>query len=155
DGPDRGLDRELQKDRICVGTAEANDLVIRDPAASRHHFEISVDAAGCHLRDLGSTNGTFVNGLRVVEAYLVGGAVVEIGRTRLRFDILAEQTELELSSQGVFGNLLGSSAAMRRVFATLGKVAPRDTTVLITGESGTGKELAARALHEQSSRKGG
>jgi two-component system response regulator GlrR len=50
------------------------------------------------------------------------------------------------------GPLLGRSAAMRRVFDVVRRVAPSDATVLITGESGTGKEIAARALHELSRR---
>jgi two-component system response regulator HydG len=46
------------------------------------------------------------------------------------------------------GNLIGKSAAMRPVYDLIGRVAPTDTTVLVTGESGTGKELVARALHD-------
>jgi DNA-binding NtrC family response regulator len=54
-----------------------------------------------------------------------------------------------------FENLVGSGAAMRKVFATIRKVAETDLTVLIRGESGTGKELVAQALHEHSARKQG
>jgi two-component system nitrogen regulation response regulator GlnG len=50
--------------------------------------------------------------------------------------------------------LLGESAAMREVFRLIGRVAASDLNVLITGETGTGKELVARALHEESSRRG-
>ena len=49
--------------------------------------------------------------------------------------------------------LIGRAPAMARFFVALGKVAPTDTTVLITGETGTGKERAARAVHELSSRR--
>ena len=52
------------------------------------------------------------------------------------------------------GQLIGSSAAMEKVFRLISKVAPRDTSVLITGENGTGKELVARQIHEQSENKG-
>ena len=52
-----------------------------------------------------------------------------------------------------FANLIGSGPAMRRVFATIQKVAETDLTVLIRGESGTGKELVAQALHQHSARK--
>ena len=51
------------------------------------------------------------------------------------------------------GKLVGSSAAMEKVFRLIQKVAPRDTSVLITGENGTGKELIARQVHEQSEQK--
>ena len=48
------------------------------------------------------------------------------------------------------GQMIGSSSAMEKVFRLIAKVAPRNTSVLITGESGTGKELVARQIHEQS-----
>jgi len=51
-----------------------------------------------------------------------------------------------------FGELVGQSAAMRRVFDLISRVAPSDATVLILGETGTGKELVARAIHQRSPR---
>jgi Nif-specific regulatory protein len=53
---------------------------------------------------------------------------------------------------GANTGIVGKSAAIRRLLDLVARVAPRDTTVLITGESGTGKELIARALHQQSPR---
>jgi DNA-binding NtrC family response regulator len=53
------------------------------------------------------------------------------------------------------GEIAGSSCSMRDLFATIAKVAPTDSTVLIFGESGTGKELVARAIHQKSSRSKG
>jgi two-component system, NtrC family, response regulator AtoC len=71
---------------------------------------------------------------------------------------LAPQQQLYLTSEseqrGRYG-LVGQSAEMHAIFAVIEKVADTPSTVLITGESGTGKELVAKALHEQSSRKGG
>ena len=51
-----------------------------------------------------------------------------------------------------FGELVGQSAAMRRVFDLISRVAPSDATVLILGETGAGKELVARAIHQRSPR---
>jgi two-component system response regulator AtoC len=71
---------------------------------------------------------------------------------------LAPQQQLYVTSEseqrGKFG-LVGQSAEMHAIFAVIEKVADTPSTVLITGESGTGKELVAKALHEESSRKGG
>ncbi|MFC1610043.1 sigma-54-dependent transcriptional regulator [Myxococcota bacterium] len=53
------------------------------------------------------------------------------------------------------GEMIGSSAAMKKLFSTLGRIAGSDASVLLTGESGTGKELVARAIHQQSLRKDG
>ena len=61
----------------------------------------------------------------------------------------------ELVTRYSFENLIGSSAAMRQLFELMGRVAFRDTTVLLLGESGTGKELVARALHYSSARREG
>src|ERR1700722_14901796 len=56
----------------------------------------------------------------------------------------------ELVSDGQFGRMLGTSAAMRRVFEMADRVAPSDATVLILGESGTGKDLLAQEIHARS-----
>ena len=60
----------------------------------------------------------------------------------------------EIRGEHNFGEMIGQSENLRRVMEQIRLVAPEDASVLITGESGTGKELVARAIHEQSSRKG-
>src|SRR5207237_7945272 len=57
-----------------------------------------------------------------------------------------------LVSEGHVGDMSGSSAPMRKLFALADRVAPADVTVLIEGESGTGKELLAREMHRRSNR---
>ncbi|EKD35357.1 MAG: hypothetical protein ACD_75C01945G0004 [uncultured bacterium] len=66
-----------------------------------------------------------------------------------------DQLKKRLSEQYNFGNIIGTSAVMQDLFATLSLVAGSDATVLIRGESGTGKELVANGLHENSLRKNG
>jgi DNA-binding NtrC family response regulator len=83
------------------------------------------------------------------------GTLIERAATQNR---LIEETAIlnrQLSYHGVLGEMVGSSAAMRQVFALISQVAPTTASVLITGESGTGKELVARALHRLSPRAGG
>jgi|WetSurMetagenome_2_1015567.scaffolds.fasta_scaffold00355_11 two-component system, NtrC family, response regulator len=59
----------------------------------------------------------------------------------------------ELQERYQFGNIIGKSAPMERIYQLIEKVAPSKATVLITGESGTGKELIARAIHFNSPRR--
>ena len=72
-------------------------------------------------------------------------------RLKLRNEV--QQLQDELKEKYKFENIIGHSAEMMRVLSVVSKVAPTDSTVLITGESGTGKELIARALHLHSRRK--
>jgi two-component system nitrogen regulation response regulator NtrX len=91
--------------------------------------------------------------------YIVKGFDIEELRKRVAnliqlVELGAENKRLrrELVAEGQFGRMLGSSAAMRRVFEMAERVAPTDVTVLILGESGTGKDLLAQEIHARSPR---
>jgi DNA-binding NtrC family response regulator len=155
DGPDRGAERVCDGAELAVGTARANHLVLTDPAVSRHHFVLAVTPLGVHLRDLGSTNGTFLAGHRLEAAYVKSGSVIVVGVSTLRFDSLEEEIREPLSAEDRVGAAIGSSVAMRRLFAVLPRLAASDVTILIEGETGTGKGLIAEALHEASGRAAG
>ncbi|WP_432545634.1 FhaA domain-containing protein [Kineococcus sp. SYSU DK004] len=68
-----------------VGRGSDADVVVDDPGVSRRHAEVRVGAQGARLVDLGSTNGSFVDGERVSSTDLHDGATVTVGRTRLVF----------------------------------------------------------------------
>lgn len=140
---------------LVIGSDPSCDLVLPDPAVSGRHFEIAPSAHGPRLRDLGSTNGTFVDGRRVMDVYLGAEAAIRAGETALRLEPAGGEARIALSRATRFGGLLGHGPAMRAVFAVLERAAKTDATVLLLGESGTGKELAARALHDKSARHGG
>src|SRR5579859_3914567 len=137
---------------LRVGSKEGNSLRIENETVSRYHFEIEPTPLGFLLRDLGSTNGTFVDGYRVREVYLPRRAQLKAGEVVLSFEALGEDVAIELSKEDRFGDALGRSAAMREVFQTLQKVGQKDLTILLEGESGTGKERLAEAIHLQSPR---
>jgi hypothetical protein len=71
---------------FAFGAAPNNDFVIADGFASSHHAQLGLDPQGnCWISDLGSTNGTFVNGVRVTQKILDHGVSVRIGSTEIRF----------------------------------------------------------------------
>ncbi|MBI4510876.1 MAG: sigma 54-dependent Fis family transcriptional regulator [Deltaproteobacteria bacterium] len=154
-GPDAGLVREFETHVIRVGARRGSDLTLTDSKVSGLHAEIRLDEQGYRLRDLESTNGTWVAGHRVNDIYVNPGTMIAIGSTRLRFEPLGESIELAISTEDRFGGMVGRSVVMREFFARLARIAATDATVLVTGETGTGKELVAEALHEQSPRTAG
>ncbi|RKY81386.1 sigma-54-dependent Fis family transcriptional regulator [candidate division KSB1 bacterium] len=79
--------------------------------------------------------------------------LIEKALERKDLKLKVEQLQTELKDKYRFENIVGKSKEMMDVFSLVFKVAPTDSTVLITGESGTGKELIARAMHENSRRK--
>ncbi|MEQ1502664.1 MAG: FHA domain-containing protein [Myxococcota bacterium] len=70
---------------LSIGRSEDRDVVIADPAASRHHCQIALQGGEYVLRDMGSANGVFVNAVRVRECTLADGDLVRIGNTEMRF----------------------------------------------------------------------
>jgi len=76
-----------------LGRGSEADIVVDDPGVSRRHVEIRLDGGAAQLRDLGSTNGTFVDGDRASTARLVDGSMITIGRTRIRFASRSENSE--------------------------------------------------------------
>jgi transcriptional regulator with GAF, ATPase, and Fis domain len=154
-GPDAGLTKDFESTTIRIGSRRANDVVLTDRRISGMHVEIRLTKDGYRLRDLESTNGTFVSGVRVNDAYLKPGALIGLGKTTLRFVPLAQSVEVPLHARGQLGQMVGQSPEMRRLFAQIERLAAGSTTVLVTGETGTGKELVAEAVHEASPRAGG
>jgi transcriptional regulator with PAS, ATPase and Fis domain len=155
DGPSRGTRVALPEGVARVGTAHGNELRLADPTVSRVHCELRVRSGTIVVRDCGSTNGTFVESVRLREGEVRPGALVRVGSSTFRIEETAGATYLPLSDRTSFGECVGSSLEMRRVYATLERVAPTTSTVLIEGETGTGKDVAARSLHANSPRVSG
>jgi DNA-binding NtrC family response regulator len=155
DGPDRELSIDGGEAELAIGTAPANAMILSDTAVSRHHIAITPTPRGHLVRDLGSTNGTAINGVAIERAFLAPGATIAIGQSKLRFDPLGGEERAALSTDVRWGRALGASEAMRRIFAVLPKLADSDATILLEGETGTGKGLLAEAIHEASPRAAG
>jgi len=152
-GPLQGREFIVNRDTYTIGSGDHNDLVIGDSTVSKRHCEIIVEESGYQIRDLDSTNGTLVQGVRVSSAHLAPGAEIQIGKSRIVFCPLQDSNDIPLSSNEAFGKMLGRSIPMRRIFYLAETYSPSDATIMITGETGTGKEVLAEEIHNHSNRK--
>ena len=91
-GAGAGTEVHLETVTVRAGRADEADLIIDDPAASRQHFEVSPYLGGFVVRDLGSTNGTEVNRVPVMECRLSNGDIITVGETDVAF---FEKTEVQ------------------------------------------------------------
>jgi DNA-binding NtrC family response regulator len=133
--------------RTLVGSAATCELRIIDAQVSRRHFALELGENWLRLEDLGSTNGTRVNGVHVREAFLTGGELIHVGSTRVRVDRRAAAT-VQLPTATSFGQVRGASREMRRLYPLFERIAQATVPVIIEGETGTGKEVLAESLHE-------
>ncbi len=149
---DENVTYDATSARCAIGTHESNDLRLGDPRVSRFHCEIVLDGPEAQLRDLGSRNGTTVDGVRVVDAFLRSGSIIKIAGTSIRFDLLEQIRRLPISSKREFHGVVAESVPMRAALGLIERAAGSDMTVLLEGETGTGKGKAAEAIHRGSAR---
>ncbi len=155
-GPDAGKEHTLDEGTTMVGTHADNDLVLSDATVSRYHLEIRVRRDGIEVRDLDTTNGTKHGGVRINSIVLSAAARLRLGK-HTEMDVEPVDTSVDVGEWhgDRFGDVLGTTTPMRRLFALLGKAAPTEATVLLQGETGTGKEAIAEAVHKLSKRSKG
>jgi DNA-binding NtrC family response regulator len=145
----------FDQSNIAIGAMEDNDLVIDDDTVSRYQCRIYQDENSYLVQDLDSTNGSFVNRVRIKEAYLKPGCTLTVGKTDIKFHCLDERVEILPSNREAFGSIVGKSVCMREIFGILEKISTTGVTVVLEGETGTGKEVVARTIHQTSNRNNG
>ncbi len=154
EGPDEGksfLIDPASPQRVLLGSSPACEIRLTDPAISRRHAAIEPIGRRCKVTDLGSTNGTYIDGVGVVEAFIRGEEVIRCGSSALRVDAEGYAEGAPAKPPAVrFGRVLGVSEAMRRLYPLCERLATTRISVLIEGEAGTGKELLAESLHDES-----
>jgi transcriptional regulator with GAF, ATPase, and Fis domain len=158
EGPDRGKRFAIdgcEPSRPLVGQSPACAIRLADREVSRRHAAFELTPSGLAITDLGSTNGTFIDGVRVVEAFAQLGSVVRLGSTAFRVDLADRPGERPIPATTSFGRVIGGSSEMRRLYPLCERLAATLVPVLIEGETGTGKEVLAEALHERGPRAGG
>ncbi len=151
-GPDLGVTRAIEG-AMKIGSHADAGLMLKDTTVSRYHVELLARPDGVRVRDLDSTNGSYMAGARITEVIVEDAAVVTVGKTSLKISMVEEDLGLP-AAQSSFGTVIGAAPAMRQLFGILEKVAPTDSTVMLLGETGTGKEVMADSIHARSKRVG-
>jgi DNA-binding NtrC family response regulator len=143
-----------------IGRDADVDVVLDDPAASRHHARLIAAGGEVRIADLGSHNGTVVNGSRVDGSrVLSSGDEIAIGDATIAVYLprrptlaaTAEGTRIRLGEREV----IVADPAMIRIYDLIARVGRSELTVLVCGETGVGKENAAYAVHHHSPRRDG
>ncbi|NOU31767.1 MAG: sigma 54-dependent Fis family transcriptional regulator, partial [Polyangiaceae bacterium] len=150
-GAHRGQARLVGR-TLAIGKSDEADLVLTDASVSRTHCELRRTREGILVRDLDSTNGTYVDGVRIHEVALRPGAIFRVGDVDIHLQPSTPRIDVMPSESSRFGLAVGGSLAMRTVFGVLEHIAPTDATVLLLGETGTGKEVLARSILAESRR---
>jgi pSer/pThr/pTyr-binding forkhead associated (FHA) protein len=147
-------------ERSFDGGARTLDIRVPDPRMSSVHASLVRDGVHFAAEDLGSRNGTRVNGARIAASTpLADGDCVQVGHTILRYRPefrvpLGEPADVDSSTEDRACPIRTIDPALARRAAALGRVARSAAPVLLLGETGTGKEVTARAIHRLSGRLG-
>jgi transcriptional regulator of acetoin/glycerol metabolism len=148
------LGRSRNGERLHVsesGHEKQLTIGVEDSHASSRHAHLSHTSNRWHVEDVGSKNGTFVNGQKVDRWSLRSGDVIELGRSCF---VYSEDAPYPHSWRAGDPELATFQPSLARQFERLAAIAHSNLSVVIQGETGTGKELAARATHQLSGRKG-
>ena len=133
--------------RVVIGSGPSADFLVPDATVSRLHCEIVADEGGYLIRDLGSTNGTVIGGVRVKEAYLASATRIRAGRATVRFSLLDNLDEVALYPDISFGEMVARSAAMRALFGATAPV-PVDVRVISATNRNLRREVNNRTFRE-------
>jgi transcriptional regulator with PAS, ATPase and Fis domain len=154
----------LARETTVIGREATTDVVLPVSAVSRRHVEVRRQGEDYVARDLGSRNGTLVNGHPVSEAVLEPLDELRIGDAVLKFVDEGIEDHARYRVDGAmlggaarrapFSNALVGGLQMDRILAELYRIARAPLNVLLLGASGTGKEVVASELHRSSGRAG-
>src|SRR5258708_10870917 len=78
---------ELQTDRTTIGRVEDNTFQIADPSVSSHHCEVHLRGSDIFIRDLNSTNGSYISGNKIEESILKPGEILRLGHVELKLEV--------------------------------------------------------------------
>lgn len=143
----------LRRGRLVYGRRSGSGIVIDDDRLSRDHVEVRRDHQGWNVTDLGSRNGTHVEGARITGSVAAhGGALVRIGRALLMlWDDIRPWDSWRAPADGS-GRVVGPRSVP--ILEAVERAARNGQPILVGGETGTGKELAIAAYQAATQRRG-
>lgn len=136
---------------LVVGRAPTSDIPIFDPTISRRHAEVQVDDLGVHVRDLGSSNGTFLNGTKVDNASLALGDVVTFGKVAFKVQPAAPPIPTPSTPPGLARTAPPGATIVRQVVVREGStqlgLRPSEATInSATGDHAVGGDKSQQKL---------
>ncbi|WP_394837651.1 sigma 54-interacting transcriptional regulator [Pendulispora rubella] len=159
EGGEAQIAAPLYGSSVTIGRGSTCDLIIQHRSVSRLHARLHAVRDGFVIEDLGSSNGTRVQGEpleRGTRTPVTYGDVVEIGGTLLTFqDAGPIPSELPPPAEPSSPKMLVADPSMSKVMQLAETIAPGPVSVVIHGEMGVGKELVAETIHRLSGRTGG
>ncbi|MEW5740075.1 MAG: sigma 54-interacting transcriptional regulator [Myxococcota bacterium] len=138
----------VQGDVFTIGKDAANDVVLNHRFVSGRHVKVTRQHNRFQVVDQHSTNGTWLNNVRVFEAEVPFFTALRVGEAEITFEPLSAGSKAIGNYKGIIGN----DPSMKQLAELIERVAPSSAAVAVFGESGTGKELVARAVHDGSTR---
>lgn len=121
---------ELHTDRTTIGRVEDNTFHIADPSISSHHCEVQLRGSDIVIRDLNSTNGTFINGNKIEESILKPGQTLRLGQVEMKLEVEGTTTTSAPPTPGS-----APSPAKKQVDATM--LIPRGVSLDQLEQGGT------------------
>ena len=147
---------------LTIGRDPTNLICVPEQAVSRQHARIFAQDARWMLQDMGSRNGTMVDGAYVSEVELEPNHEIRVGDAMFKFvdagveKCVAYRIDGKVAGERKaksFTELVGG-AQMDQIAADIERIAPTELSAVVLGETGTGKEVVARGIHSFSGRRG-
>jgi hypothetical protein len=148
-----GRSFDLNVERTTVGRVEDNTLQIPDPSVSSHHAEILLRGTEILVRDLNSTNGTFLNGEKISETVLQPGQVLRFGQVELKIDDgkpVGPPAPLPVSGAAAPAPAPAPAPAKKSVDGTM--IIPRGVNLNDLGQSGSRPQSTNTAFAKKSNK---
>jgi ABC transport system ATP-binding/permease protein len=131
---------------VRIGRDEANDIVLRDLGVSRRHAEVRPGPGGFEVIDLGSRNGTYLNGKQVSRAPLAEGDLISIGRHRFVFERQRLRQYVDTGPVSLVADDLTVRVGKKVLLDDVTFALPQASLLAVIGPSGCGKSTLVRAM---------